>query len=125
MSEAEAARVLALLMTCLYFAIAVFSLLAATRERRRGSPTWAWALPGAMGIFLLIWCFFLVWWEGGVNQTDQACAGILVVAAFMAFVSALAMIGSVYEGAGVAAWVWAGFFVGSSSVAAWCFRGLV
>ena len=124
-SEAEAARVLTLLMTGLYFAISVFSLLVATRERRRGSPTWAWALPGTMGIFLLIWSLFLFWRGGGVGQTDQACAGILMVATFVAFVSALAMIANVYEGAGAAAWFWAACFVGFSLAAAWCFRELV
>ena len=60
-----------------------------------------------------------------MSLADQACAAILVAAACLACASALVMIGSVYEGDAVGAWVWAALFFGSSSVAAWCFGGLV
>ena len=62
---------------------------------------------------------------GGVSLADQACAGILVVAAFVALVSALVLVANVFEGNGVWAWVSAVFFFGSSFGAAWCFRELV
>ena len=34
--------------------IGVFGLLVAQRERRRGSAWWAWLLPGAFGVLLLV-----------------------------------------------------------------------
>ena len=60
-----------------------------------------------------------------MSLANQACAGILVAAAFLACASALLMIGCVYEGDGVGAWAWAALFFGSSALAAWCFGGLV
>ncbi len=60
-----------------------------------------------------------------MNLADQACAAILVGAAFLACASAVLMVGSVYEGDGAGAWVWGVFFFASSAVAAWCFRELV
>jgi hypothetical protein len=60
-----------------------------------------------------------------VSLASQACAAILVAALSSASASALVMIGCVYEGDGVGAWVWAALFFGSSVAAAWCFWGLV
>jgi hypothetical protein len=60
-----------------------------------------------------------------VSLASQACAAILVAAASLACASALVMIGCVYEGDGVGAWVWAALFFGSCAAAAWCFRELV
>ena len=34
--------------------VGVFGLLVAHRERRRGSAWWAWAVPGAFGVLLLV-----------------------------------------------------------------------
>jgi integral membrane sensor domain MASE1 len=34
--------------------IGVFGLLVAQRERRRGSAWWAWVVPGAFGVLLLV-----------------------------------------------------------------------
>ena len=60
-----------------------------------------------------------------MSLANQACAAIFVAAAALACASALVMIGCVYEGDGLGAWVWAALFFGSSAVAAWCFWGLV
>jgi hypothetical protein len=34
--------------------IGVFGLLVAQRERRRGSAWWAWVVPGAFGVLLIV-----------------------------------------------------------------------
>ncbi len=34
--------------------IGVFGLLVAERERSRGSAWWAWVLPGAFGVLLIV-----------------------------------------------------------------------
>ena len=34
--------------------IGVFGLLVAQRERRKGSAWWAWVVPGAFGVLLLV-----------------------------------------------------------------------
>ena len=60
-----------------------------------------------------------------MSLANQACAAILVAAASLACASALVMIGCVYEGDGVGAWVWAALFFVSSAAAAWCFKELV
>ena len=60
-----------------------------------------------------------------MSPADQACAAILVSALSLACASALVMIGSVYEGDGLGARVWAALFFGSSAAAAWCVGGLV
>jgi hypothetical protein len=60
-----------------------------------------------------------------LSLANQACAAILVAAASLACASALVMIGCVYEGDGVGAWVWSALFFVSSAAAAWCFWELV
>ncbi len=62
MSGTEAAGVLALLTTAACLVIGVFSVLIAARERRRGSPAWAWIVPGVGGIVLLVACLLRAWW---------------------------------------------------------------
>ena len=62
MSEAEAARVVVLLTAVAGLVIGGFSLAISAREWRRGSPTWVWALPGVVGIVLISWCLFRLWW---------------------------------------------------------------
>lgn len=42
--------------------IGVLSLAVARRERRRGSPAWAWVLPGAAGVILILWGLIRLWW---------------------------------------------------------------
>jgi uncharacterized membrane protein len=34
--------------------IGVFGILVAQRERRRGSAWWAWVVPGAFGVLLIV-----------------------------------------------------------------------
>ena len=58
-----------------------------------------------------------------MSLANQACKAILVTTTALACASALVMIGCVYEGDGLGAWVWAALFFGSSAVAAWCFGG--
>ena len=65
MRGAEVVRAVALLTTAACLVIGGLSLLVAARERGRGSPTWAWALPGAGGIVLLVWCLLRLWWWAG------------------------------------------------------------
>ena len=60
-----------------------------------------------------------------MSLADQACVAIIVAALSLACASALVMIGSVYEGDGLGAWVWAALFFGSSVAAAWCFWRLL
>ena len=60
-----------------------------------------------------------------MSAAQNAWAAILLVSTFTAFVSATVMVGSVYEGDGLGARVWAGVFFGSSLVAAWSFWELV
>ena len=60
-----------------------------------------------------------------MKLADQTRAAILMIAALMALGSALLMLECVYEGARSEAWLWAGVFFASSTVAAWCFGGLV
>ena len=60
-----------------------------------------------------------------MSQAVPVCSTILVVASFVALVSALALVATVFEGNRVWAWVSAVFFFGSSLGAAWCFRELV
>ena len=52
-------------------------------------------------------------------------AASLVAAACLACMSAVVMVGSVREGDGVGARLWAATFFVSSLVAAWCFGGLM
>ena len=47
MREGAAAGILAFGTTALCLVIGAFSLAIAARERRRGSPAWAWVVPGA------------------------------------------------------------------------------
>jgi hypothetical protein len=37
-------------------AVSLFSIAVALRERRRGSATWAWLLPGTGGVLLAVSC---------------------------------------------------------------------
>jgi hypothetical protein len=60
--EGAAAWLLALGTTALCLVIAAFSLAIAARERRRGSPAWAWLVPGVGGAALLAACALRVWW---------------------------------------------------------------
>jgi hypothetical protein len=34
--------------------IGIFGLLVSERERRRGSAWWAWVVPGAFGVLLIV-----------------------------------------------------------------------
>src|SRR5215208_5827964 len=60
--EGAAAGVLAFGTTALCLVIGAFSLAIAARERRRGSPAWAWVVPGVGGVALLVSCFLRAWW---------------------------------------------------------------
>ncbi len=62
MSRGEVAGVLAFGTTAICLVIGVFSVLIAVRERRRGSPAWAWVVPGVGGIVLLVLCLLRAWW---------------------------------------------------------------
>ncbi len=62
MSEGYAAGVLAFLTTAICLVIGVFSVAIAARERRRGSPAWAWVVPGVGGVVLLVACLLRAWW---------------------------------------------------------------
>ena len=42
--------------------IGLISLRIAAQERRRGSTTWGWALPGVGGILLTLWGLLTLWW---------------------------------------------------------------
>ena len=50
------AACLVLFSSLLCAVIGVMSLAIAIRERRRGSAVWAWLLPGAFGVLLMIGC---------------------------------------------------------------------
>ncbi len=56
------AGLLAILTTAACLVIGVFSVLIAVRERRRGSATWAWVVPGVGGAVLLVACLWRAWW---------------------------------------------------------------
>ncbi len=51
MSDVEIAI---LLLGILGFAVGVFGLAVAVRERRQGSRWWAWVLPGTFGVWLVV-----------------------------------------------------------------------
>ncbi len=42
--------------------IGTLGLIIARRERRRGSAAWAWLLPGALGVLLIVWSLLRLWW---------------------------------------------------------------
>jgi len=50
------AAYLVLFPSILCAVIGAMSIAVAVRERRRGSAAWAWLLPGAFGILLMIGC---------------------------------------------------------------------
>lgn len=52
----------AILVSGLWLLIGILSLMIARRERRRGSPTWAWVLPGLAGVVIILWGLIRVWW---------------------------------------------------------------
>jgi hypothetical protein len=60
-----------------------------------------------------------------VSLREMAFASLLMVAGFWAFISALMLMGAVYEGDKRASRGWAASFVGSSLVAACAFWGLL
>ena len=60
-----------------------------------------------------------------MSAAQNAWAAILLVSTFTAFMSAAVMVGSVHEGDGAGARVWAVVFFGSSLVAALSFWELV
>ncbi len=62
MSGEEFVGLLDLLFGIVWLVLGLISLRIAAMERRRGSTTWKWALPGATGIFLTVWGLFRLWW---------------------------------------------------------------
>ena len=62
MREGAAAGILASLTTAICLVIGAFSGAIAARERGRGSPAWAWAVPGVGGAALLAACLLRAWW---------------------------------------------------------------
>lgn len=52
----------AILISGIWLLIGVMSLIVARRERRRGSPAWAWVLPGVTGGILILWGLIRLWW---------------------------------------------------------------
>jgi hypothetical protein len=60
-----------------------------------------------------------------VSPRDMAFAMLLAAASFWALISALLLIGAVYEGTARASWGWGASFVCSSLVAAYAFWGLL
>ncbi len=62
MREGAAAGVLAFGTTALCLVIGDFSVAIAACERRRGSPAWAWVVPGVGGVVLLAACLLRAWW---------------------------------------------------------------
>ncbi len=52
----------AILVSGLWLLIGVLSLMVARRERRRGSPAWAWMLPGVAGVVIILWGLVRLWW---------------------------------------------------------------
>ena len=60
-----------------------------------------------------------------MSLVHQPYAAFLVAATCLACMSAVVMVGSVYDGDELGARVWAALFFGSSAAAAWCFGGLV
>ncbi len=62
MREGHVAAILAFGTTALCLAIGAFSVAIAARERRRGSPAWAWVMPAVGGVVLLVACLLRAWW---------------------------------------------------------------
>ena len=63
MREGAVAGILAFGTTALCLVIGGFSLAIDARERRRGSPAWAWVVPGVVGgAALLVACLLRAWW---------------------------------------------------------------
>ena len=60
-----------------------------------------------------------------MSPRDMVFATLLAAAGFWALISALLLIGAVYEGNARASWGWGGSFVVSSLVAAFAFWGLL
>jgi hypothetical protein len=60
-----------------------------------------------------------------VSPHDMAFASLLTAAAFWVLISALLLIGAVYEGNARASWGWGASFVVSSLVAAYAFWELL
>ena len=52
----SAAAYVLLISSVVCLAVGATSLAVAVRERGRGSATWAWTLPGAAGVLLLVAC---------------------------------------------------------------------
>ncbi len=63
--------------------------------------------------------------RGSVSLHQMVFASLLMTAGFWALISALLLVGAVYEGNERATWGWAASFVGSSLVAAYAFWGLL
>ena len=62
MSGGELLGLLEFLAALAWLIIGLISLRIAAMERRRGSTTWRWALPGVAGIFLTLWGLLTLWW---------------------------------------------------------------
>ena len=60
-----------------------------------------------------------------MNYVDASRVGLLVAMAFVAVISAGAMVRSVREADAVSAWIWAAVYAGSSFVSSECFVGLL
>jgi hypothetical protein len=60
-----------------------------------------------------------------VSPRDMVFATLLAAASFWALISALLLIGAVYEGSARGSWGWGASFVVSSLVAAYAFWGLL
>ncbi len=60
-----------------------------------------------------------------MSLVHQPYAAFLLAATCLACMSAVVMIGSVYDGDELGARLWAGVFFGSSLAAAWSFWGLM
>lgn len=58
----EALRLSVLLASVVGLAIGALSLMVSRRERRRGSPAWAWGLPLAAGMALIAWSLVRLAW---------------------------------------------------------------
>ncbi len=62
MREGVAAGVLAFGTTAICLIIGAFSVAIAARERRRGSPAWAWVVSVVGGVALIAACLLRAWW---------------------------------------------------------------
>ncbi len=51
-----------LLASAVGLLIGVLSLMVSRRERRRGSPAWAWGLPLAGGVVIILWSLIRLAW---------------------------------------------------------------